>query len=92
MENKVRFPRNQTFNKLHLLCQRFPLETEPLTSMAKISTKTIIALAIGFIGAIFIASMGYIHDVVLGLESFTNGQLLPIIVIGKRAGNHFMYY
>ena len=82
MGNKVRFPRNQTFNKLHLLCQRFPLETEPLTSMAKISTKTIIALAIGFIGAIFIASMGYINDVVLGLESFTNGQLLPIIVIG----------
>ncbi|OQC12611.1 MAG: hypothetical protein BWX73_02754 [Lentisphaerae bacterium ADurb.Bin082] len=40
------------------------------------------SLIIGFLGAIFIASCGYINDCVLGLESFTNGQLLPIIVIG----------
>lgn len=44
--------------------------------------KSIAGLIIGFIGAIFIASAGYINDCVLGLESFTNGQLLPIIVIG----------
>jgi len=41
-----------------------------------------IALIIGFIGAVFIASAGYINDCVLGLESFTNGQLLPVVVIG----------
>ena len=50
--------------------------------MANFSKKTIIALLIGFLGAIFIASCGYINDVVLGLESFTNGQLIPIIVVG----------
>ena len=50
--------------------------------MANFNKKSIIALLIGFIGAIFIASCGYINDVVLGLESFTNGQLIPIIVVG----------
>lgn len=44
--------------------------------------KSIFGLLIGFAGAIFIASAGYMNDCVLGLESFTNGQLLPIIVIG----------
>lgn len=44
--------------------------------------KAIISILIGFLGAIFIASGGFINDCVLGLESFTNGQLLPIVVIG----------
>lgn len=40
------------------------------------------AIIIGFLGAMFIAGVGYINDRILGLENFTNGHLLPIIVLG----------
>jgi len=40
------------------------------------------AVTIGFLGAMFIAGVGYINDRILGLENFTNGHLIPIIVLG----------
>ena len=43
---------------------------------------TIRSIILAFVCAIFIAACGYINDAVLYLESFTNGSLLPIIVIG----------
>jgi hypothetical protein len=44
---------------------------------------TVRGVALAFLCAVFIASFGYINDAVLYLESFTNGSLLPIIVIGS---------
>ena len=44
---------------------------------------TVRGIILAFLGAIFIAAGGYINDCVLSLESFTNGQLIPIIVVGS---------
>lgn len=43
---------------------------------------TVRALIIGFLGAMFIAGVGYINDRILELENFTSGHLLPVIVLG----------
>ena len=46
---------------------------------------TVRSIILAFVCSIFIAACGYINDAVLYLESFTNGSLLPIIVIGTLA-------
>ncbi|OGV64660.1 MAG: hypothetical protein A3K19_30010 [Lentisphaerae bacterium RIFOXYB12_FULL_65_16] len=40
------------------------------------------AVIIGLIGAWFIAGFGYVNDWILGLESFTAGHQIPVIVLG----------
>lgn len=43
---------------------------------------TLRALILGTLFVLFISGFGYINDNVLNLESFSNGHLLPIVVIG----------
>ena len=40
------------------------------------------AVVIGLLGALFIAGLGYMNEVTIGLESFMAGQLVPMIVFG----------
>lgn len=43
---------------------------------------TLRALIIAIVCVLFISGFGYINDCILNLESFSNGHLLPIVVIG----------
>ena len=40
------------------------------------------AIIVGLLAGLFIAGFGFVNDWVLQLESFNNGHLLPIFVIG----------